>query len=135
MKIFATLLCCGLIFGVCEIISAQGEPATCCATCSCTLCGDLASCSLSPFNASITCTQFAGQGCGNEGGTVVPCTEWYDNTGLNGTPLVDSYSSTSGTNPCIPIDGGLGFLIAGGLGIGVLGIRRREGQHLLERAA
>ena len=27
---------------------------------------------------------------------------------------------------CVPIDGGLGFLIAGGLGMGVLGVRRRK---------
>lgn len=134
MKFLPIVLCGVLIFGVCEMTIAQGEPATCCATCSCTLCGDLASCSLSPFNASITCTQFGGQGCGNEGGMVVACSEWYDNSVYTGT-TVNSYSSTSGTNPCIPIDGGLGFLIAGGLGIGVLGIRRREGQHLLERAA
>ena len=34
---------------------------------------------------------------------------------------------------CIPIDGGLGFLIAGGLGIGVIGIRRRKEELELER--
>lgn len=33
---------------------------------------------------------------------------------------------------CIPIDGGLGFLIAGGLGIGVIGIRRRKEELELE---
>ena len=98
----------------------------CCETCSCTHCGDLAECLGSPFLPEDYCNQY------NDGGTLVgcgigatACTEWYENSVYTGT-TVDSYSSTSGTNPCIPIDGGLGFLIAGGLGIGVIGIRRRN---------
>jgi hypothetical protein len=39
----------------------------------------------------------AGEGCGT-GAT--PCSEWYDNSVYTGT-TVDSYSSGSGTNPCI----------------------------------
>lgn len=35
-------------------------------------------------------------------------------------------SGGAGDGGCIPIDGGLGFLIAGGLGMGVLGVRRRK---------
>lgn len=105
-----------------EALLAQGQAADCCNTCSCTLCGDLASCA-GPFLPEEICSQYGGsQGCGLN---VTPCTEWYDNSVFTGT-TVDSYSSTSGTNPCIPIDGGLGFLIAGGIGMGVFGIRRRK---------
>ena len=110
------------------------NPPECCFRCSCTMCGDLASClAYQDINPSANtpanvCTQYfendpAGEGCGT--GTPDLCDEWYDNSSYTGT-TVDSYSSTSGTNPCIPIDGGLGFLIAGGLGIGVIGIRRRN---------
>jgi hypothetical protein len=109
----------------------------CCNTCTCTLCGDLASCQASPFVPETKCNQWfdddpSGEGCGL-GAT--PCEEWYDNTSVvDGGVTVDSYSSTSGTNPCIPIDGGLGFLIAGGIGMGVVGIRRRKGELELKRA-
>ena len=54
-----------------------------------------------------------------------PCNFWYEN----------SSQATGYTYPdCIPIDGGLGFLIAGGLGIGVMGIRRRKEELELERS-
>jgi hypothetical protein len=122
----------------CEQVLAQ--PATCCFSCSCTTCGDLADClayqAIDPTNniPSDVCNQYTengpSQGCGI-GAT--PCAEWYDNSVHTGT-TVDSYSSTSGTNPCIPIDGGLGFLIAGGIGMGVVGIRRRKGELELKRA-
>ena len=109
-------------------LRAQLAP-ECCSTCSCTLCGELAGCKAyedtpAPGSAppSEECSQFEGQGCGV---SATPCNEWYDNSQYTGT-TVDSYSSTSGTNPCIPIDGGLGFLIAGGLSLGVIGIRRRR---------
>ena len=51
---------------------------------------------------------------------------WENNTlGVTGKP--------GGAGGCIPIDGGLGFLIAGGLSIGVIGIRRRKEELELER--
>ena len=60
------------------------------------------------------------------------CSNWWDNNlaGVNN----DASISASNPNGCIPIDGGLGFLIAGGLGIGVIGIRRRKEGLELERA-
>jgi len=124
-----------LLLALCPAKQVLGQVPECCETCSCTLCGDLAECVASPFTPSTYCEQYqdndpAGEGCGT-GAT--PCSQWYDNSVYTGT-TVDSYSSTSGTNPCIPIDGGLGFLIAGGIGMGVVGIRRRKGELELNRA-
>ena len=120
-----------ILFLVFAVNNGFAQVPECCLSCSCTLCGDLAACQDSPYTPSTFCHQYpdpGGDGCGT--GTPDLCDEWYDNSSFTGT-LVDSYSSTSGTNPCIPIDGGLGFLIAGGLGIGVIGIRRRnEGLQL-----
>ena len=113
----------------------------CCFECSCTLCGDLAQCeaygdidppNTSPANVCKTYKEndpVNGQGCGTDSDPLILCSEWYDNSSYTGT-TVDSYSSTSGTNPCIPIDGGLGFLIAGGVGMGLFGIRRRKQEVL-----
>ena len=134
-----SLVLVGLV-GFNTILWSQGIAAECCFDCTCTLCGDLASCLAyeeidevenspdSVCNQYLAGTPFE-EGCGRG---AVPCQEWYDNSYLTGT-TVDSYSSMSGTNPCIPIDGGLGFLIAGGLGIGVIGIRRRKEELEVER--
>ena len=56
---------------------------------------------------------------------------WWDNN-TEGV-VTDESVTTYGPGGCIPIDGGLGFLIAGGLGIGVIGIRRRKEELELER--
>lgn len=106
----------------------------CCQTCSCALCGDLQECIDGPSLAA-NCTSYGpGSGCGTD--LSDPCDEFYDNSQYvsGGYGQVDSYSSTSGTYPCIPIDGGLGFLIAGGIGMGVIGIRRRKEELELKRA-
>jgi len=52
-----------------------------------------------------------------------------NNCGTNHPTLCESWTQNyyAGVDAgCVPIDGGLGFLIAGGLGMGVLGVRRRK---------
>ena len=69
--------------------------------------------------------------CGNDlpaGET--PCTKFWEN---NTQGVSSDGQQPSDPNGCIPIDGGLGFLIAGGLGIGVIGIRRRKEELEVER--
>ena len=130
-----------LLLALCPAKQVFGQVPECCFSCSCTLCGDLAEClgfeAIDPaeLGPDSVCNQYTGndpggEGCGRD---ATPCSQWYDNTVYTGT-TVDSFSSTSGTNPCIPIDGGLGFLIAGGIGMGVVGIRRRKGELELNRA-
>ena len=59
---------------------------------------------------------------------------WSNNTsGVGGTIRTNPFDPGEVPENCIPIDGGLGFLIAGGLGIGVIGIRRRKEELELER--
>ena len=60
-----------------------------------------------------------------------PCMTFYQNN-TEGV-VTDESETTFGPGGCIPIDGGVGFLIAGGLGIGVIGIRRRKEELELER--
>ena len=125
------LLAVGLIasFAQFETVKAQAEPENCCQTCTCIFCASIATCEAGPFSASM-CNAVNPGDCDANG---VQCTNFWDNN-TEGV-VTDESVTTYGPGGCIPIDGGLGFLIAGGLGIGVLGIRRREGQHLLERAA
>ena len=68
--------------------------------------------------------------CGVNHPTTTCSSFWENNT--SGV-VTDESSTTYGAGGCIPIDGGLGFLIAGGLGIGVFGIRRRKEELELER--
>ena len=56
--------------------------------------------------------------CGAGHPTNDTCISWTEN--------YYDMSGGAGDGGCIPIDGGLGFLIAGGLGMGVLGVRRRK---------
>ena len=124
------------ILWVLGVNSIWAQYENCCLTCSCALCGDLAGCLGGPMAGPGECTQYQGDtGCGSNG-NATPCTAFYDNSQYvsGGYGQVDSYSSTSGTYPCIPIDGGLGFLIAGGIGMGVIGIRRRKEELELKRA-
>ena len=133
-------LCLGAFLLIAFQVQAEGpfgcgdfglEYACCCETCSCNLCGQLESCDLwetggaSPSN---DCQEGGENNCGwyIDNGVQEnpnPCSEWYDNASV----------ATGYTYPaCVPIDGGLGFLIAGGLGIGVIGIRRRKEELELE---
>ncbi|MDC0600651.1 hypothetical protein OAO65_05035, partial [Flavobacteriales bacterium] len=68
------------------------------------------------------CNSAGANVCGNGAGET-PCTEFWEN---NTQGVSSNGVQPSDPNGCIPIDGGLGFLIAGGMGIGVLGIRRRR---------
>ncbi len=68
--------------------------------------------------------------CGNNHPTTTCSTYWENNT----EGVQSDTPQPTDPNGCIPIDGGLGFLIAGGVGIGVLGIRRRKEELELERA-
>ena len=60
----------------------------------------------------------------------IPCSTWWEN---NTAGVTGSDRGDGAPTDCIPIDGGLGFLIAGGLGFGVIGIRRRKEELELER--
>ena len=113
----------------CEEILSGSSPngGNCCEDCTCSYCAEIACCENSPF-------YFPGD-CG-PGGTAVceagpnACTTFFENN-VNGVTNANS-QSPSNPNGCIPIDGGMGFLIAGGLGIGIIGIRRRKGEVELE---
>jgi len=110
-------------------LSQVGDPSQCCLDCTCTFCGDILTCLESPFYDVIDCDLNGANVCGVGTGTLCS-TFWENNTaGVNGPDRGDGAPTD-----CIPIDGGLGFLIAGGLGIGVVGIRRRKEEPLLKRA-
>ena len=84
----------------------------CCYDCTCKYCGDVEVCAGIPEADPAVCNL---GGCGNcEPGPTTECSSWTENY------FVDP------SEGCVPIDGGLGFLIAGGLGMGVLGVRRRK---------
>ena len=104
-------------FSLSESVTAQTE-AECCLDCTCTTCAEIQSCPGTPQSCTSPIDQPIGADCGTDIG--LACDTFYQNADLS-------------EDPCIPIDGGLGFLIAGGLGIGVLGIRRRKEELELER--
>ena len=122
------VLVTGLLLLTVEQLKAQGDCENptypypcCCDDCSCSLCGDILECTeleLPPFSGDPE------SWCGT--GTL---TWWANNT----AGVVGEDRGDGAPTDCIPIDGGLGFLIAGGLGIGVIGIRRRKEELELER--
>jgi|GEM_PF-3429019 len=124
MKGCLRLLC----FGVFAILSNRGFGQDCCLDCTCYLCSDIAACEQSPFNSPDECDSGGAQNCGVGG---QHCTTFWEN---NTEGVQSDIPQPTDPNGCIPIDGGLGFLIAGGLGIGVVEIRRRKEQLLLKRA-
>ena len=97
-----------------ECGSAGGSPIEggCCFDCSCHTCGDVESCSGLPAADPSNCVSGGCENCG--GSPTTECASWTENY----------YDGVD--EGCVPIDGGLGFLIAGGLGMGVLGVRRRK---------
>ena len=101
----------------------------CCRDCTCFTCGQLATCGGPADPADCDLPEDGDGVCGV--GTSTLCSEFWENN----TEGVTNGSPASPTNPdgCIPIDGGLGFLIAGGLGMGVIGIRRRKEEAELKR--
>lgn len=124
MKGCLRLLC----FGVFAILSNQGFGQECCIDCTCFLCSDIAACQQNPLEPADNC--FFG-GAGNCGAPQQPCATFWEN---NTEGVQSNIPQPTDPNGCIPIDGGLGFLIGGGLGIGIVGIRRRKEQPLLKRA-
>lgn len=96
---------------------------SCCETCTCLYCAQVNNCdSQIPIlgDHDARCSLGGCDNCDKD----IPgdeCQSWTENY----------YSGTD--DGCVPIDGGLGFLIAGGLGMGVLGVRRRKtGLDLLD---
>ena len=121
-----------MVFGVnAWLVQAQPGGNGCCDRCDCELCGDILSCYDGPFSDPANC--LLGPNCGfsqpADTANQQACTTWWENSlNVNGLDRGDGAPSD-----CIPIDGGLGFLIAGGLGIGVMGIRRRKEELEVER--
>jgi len=95
-----------------------GLPSSCCDDCTCLNCGDVAYCAGIPgADPSTNCFEGGCENCGVDHPTQT-CSSWTENYyGPEGVGVDQG---------CVPIDGGLGFLIAGGLGMGVLGVRRRK---------
>lgn len=102
----------------------QSEPENCCATCECYFCGSVAECEANPIIAIGDCELGGSENCSifGEGG-VPSCSSWTEN---NAT--LNPFGTTG--NNCVPIDGGLVFLIAGGLGMAFITLRKRESLHL-----
>jgi len=129
-RLFSLLLLFALM-GYANVVLATPNPETCCDDCTCIYCGHQLSCG---FLNPADCDMGGTNNCGNDGDsttTDTPCTVVWQNTSLY--PAGNNRGDGASDN-CVPIDGGLGFLIAGGLGIGVIGIRRRKEELVLERA-
>ena len=96
----------------CGTNTGTPPPGGCCYDCTCIQCGAQEICANLPGADPANCV---GGFCNNcFPGPTTECGSWTANY-YSGTDL-----------GCVPIDGGLGFLIAGGLGMGVLGVRRRK---------
>lgn len=119
-----------IVFGLLCFTSASAQPSSnpCCDDCTCTLCGEQLSCGF--LNAS-DCDEGGTAVCGNDGDSLTTdpvCSVFWQNTSLYpaGVDRGDGASDN-----CIPIDSGLGFLIVGGLFIGMFGFSQgREGRNL-----
>lgn len=129
------LVCFSIMLGL-FIFSGNAEcpndffdnPSNCCVDCTCTLCGDIQCCVGSPPTyTEAACALGGNNTCGTTGGGPT-CSTYWENTSLSGSDRGDGLPSD-----CIPIDGGLGFLVAGGFGIAAIGIRRRKDVLELER--
>ena len=114
-----------LVLSLAESVTAQ-TAADCCYNCTCAYCSEFPTCAFaeSPHDTPEGCLPGGTNTCG----VTLPCESYWENNTLGVTS-----DQPGGPGGCIPIDGGLGFLIAGGLGIGVLGIRRRKEELELER--
>ena len=96
--------------------STAGDPVFggCCYDCTCYTCSEVDACDNTPGSDYALCVPGGCGQCGVDSPGIDPCGSWTEN-----------YYAGSDEG-CVPIDGGLGFLIAGGLGMGVLGVRRRK---------
>lgn len=102
----------------------QIEPENCCFTCECYFCGSVAECESNPIFSIGECQSGGSGNCGFVGAVADPaCSSWTEN---NAT--LNPFGTTG--NNCVPIDGGLVFLIAGGLGMAFTTLRKRESLHL-----
>ena len=112
-----------LIYGQgCDPDFNVGNPDVCCFDCTCTTCADIGCCN-NPTQPAGECSLGGANNCGKNPGDPKPCDTFYEN---NTAGVQSTTPQPIDPNGCIPIDGGLGFLMAGGLGMGVLGIRRRK---------
>lgn len=104
-----------LLFALLLVPSAKvlAQGVNCCNNCTCYTCAEVDDClaAIPPLNDPSNCTTGGSGTCGNDG--PFDCGSFAENNVDNG-------------GVCVPIDGGLGFLIAGGLGMGVIGTRRRK---------
>ena len=112
------LTCCSL--------SVWSQVNPCCSNCTCLTCGEVDYCAGLPGDLGdpATCVSGGRDTCGTDTDSPtgpILCLDFAENNTTNG-------------GVCVPIDGGLGFLIAGGLGMGVLGIRRRKEESVVEAA-
>ena len=98
-----------------ECTTAGGDPPIggCCYDCTCYTCAAADACAGLPGSDPSNCVLGGCEKC-QTGNPLTECLSWSENY----------YAGTD--EGCVPIDGGLGFLIAGGLGMGVLGVRRRK---------
>ena len=120
----------GLILAQASSYAQFGEVPECCLECSCAFCGEIQDCLGSPFLPEDCNATQDPNSCGI-GGVGLCSTFWQNNSeGVTGASVRPDGVPTD----CIPIDGGLGFWIAGGLGIGVIGIRRRKEEPEVECA-
>ncbi len=100
-----------------ECTSAGSPPfGGCCFDCTCYTCAAVDVClnNVGPLADPAGCQLGGCSNCGENEALVDACTHFSENY------FIDPNET------CVPIDGGLGFLIAGGLGMGVLGVRRRK---------
>ena len=119
MRVFFIL---SVTFGFAHFGTAQNDctnyfnenTENCCQDCTCRYCWTVGCCQDSPTYLEENCTFVSV--CGNGEGET-DCTDFAQQNNNGGV--------------CIPIDGGLGFLIAGGLGMGVVGVRRRQSLELV----
>lgn len=92
-------------------------PGNCCFDCTCYTCGQVFDCNDLPGASPSLCQLGGCENCGTDHPSDL-CDSWTWNYYGPYQMGIDQ--------GCVPIDGGLGFLIAGGLGMGVLGVRRRK---------
>ena len=95
----------------------QAQP--CCTQCQCLTCGDVASCQNLVNPDPELCPMGGTSVCGSNHPTKL-CESFTEN-----------YYAAGQDEGCVPIDGGLGFLIAGGVFMGIVGTRRRKSLDLL----
>ena len=120
-----SILAAFFIMSSCSVMAQVAQ--ACCTYCECLSCADVETCPDAdvypdrdpPGTGPHTCQTGGTEACGVDSPIKV-CDSYAENNSNGGV--------------CVPIDGGLGFLIAGGLGMGVLGIRRRKEELVLEAA-